>query len=73
LCSTLVEKSSKVAAHRNVYWWFQLQDASEKTGGPALTNRQCKYIYIGGSLNITVSVKDVFTLVALLSKPPVEI
>jgi hypothetical protein len=27
---TLVEKSSKVAARRNLYWWFQLQHANEK-------------------------------------------
>jgi hypothetical protein len=70
---TLVEKTSKVAARRNLYWRFQLQHATKKTGGRALTNRQCKYIYTGGSLNRTVSVKDVFTLAALLSKPPVEI
>jgi hypothetical protein len=41
----LVEKSYKVAARRNLYWRFQLQHASEKTGGPALMNRYCKYIY----------------------------
>jgi hypothetical protein len=70
---TLVEKSSKVAARRNLYWRFQLQHDSEKTGGPVLTNRQCKYIYTDGSLNRTVSVKDAFTLAAILSKPPVEI
>jgi hypothetical protein len=70
---SLVEKSSKVAARRNLYWRFQLQHASEKIGGLALTNRQCKYIYTGGSLNRTVSVKDVFTLATLLSKPSVEI
>jgi hypothetical protein len=69
----LVEKSSKVATRRNYTDRFQLQHASEKTGVPALTNRQCKYIYTGGSLNRTVSVKDVFTLATLLSKPPVEI
>jgi hypothetical protein len=63
-----------VAARRNLYWRFQLQHASEKTGGPALRNRQCKYIYIytSGSFNWTVSEKDVFTLAAVLSTPPVE-
>jgi hypothetical protein len=45
----------------------------KKTGGPALTNRQYKYIYTDGSLNRIVSAKDAFTLAAILSKPPVEI
>jgi hypothetical protein len=62
-------------------WWhteiytagFSYSTPMKKIGGPALTNRQCKYIYTGGSLNRTVSVKDVFTLAALLSKLPVEI
>jgi hypothetical protein len=56
-------------ARRNLYYQFQLQHANEKTDGPALRYRQCKYIYTGGSR----SGKDVFTLVVVLSKPPVKI
>jgi hypothetical protein len=47
----LVEKSSKVAARRNLYCGFSYSTPMKKIGSPALTNRQCKYIYTGGSLN----------------------
>jgi hypothetical protein len=52
---------------------FSYNTPVKKTGEPALTNRQCKYIYTGGSLNRTASVKDAFTVAAILSKPPMEI
>jgi hypothetical protein len=52
LLLSLVEKSSKLAARRNLYWRFQLPCASEnKKGGPTLRNHHCKYISTSGSLN----------------------
>jgi hypothetical protein len=68
------EKRALRWRHAEIYTGgFSYSTPVEKTGGPALMNRQCKYIYTGGCIKYTVSVKDVFTLAALLIKPLVEI
>jgi hypothetical protein len=74
LAKALNRKRALRWRHAEIYTGgFSYNTPVKKTGGPALTDRQCKYIYTGGSLNRTICGRDQFPLAAVLSTPPVKI